>query len=209
MSEIKVNKISPVSDSGTITLGDSGDTFTVPSGATITNSGTATGFGGGGKINQVINVVKTDIAAETTQSTWVDISGLSATITPSATDSKILVLPSVIMTCGNQSFIRIVRNQPAANTIIDDGVGDAAGNRLQCLSGTFGSGQTTYNHQPNTTQIVLDEPATTSAITYQIQWYKDSASNTLLLNQTRTYPDANTTASPRTISSITLMEVLA
>ena len=47
MSELKVNKISP--ETGTaITLGDSGDTFTVPSGATIVNSGTATGFGGGG-----------------------------------------------------------------------------------------------------------------------------------------------------------------
>jgi|7_EtaG_2_1085326.scaffolds.fasta_scaffold13103_4 hypothetical protein len=31
-----------------ITIGASGDTITIPSGATITNSGTATGFGGGG-----------------------------------------------------------------------------------------------------------------------------------------------------------------
>jgi hypothetical protein len=44
MSELKVNKISPRSGTD-ITLGDSGDTFTIPSGATITNSGTATGFG--------------------------------------------------------------------------------------------------------------------------------------------------------------------
>jgi len=47
MSEIKVNKISPATGTA-ITLGDSGDTLTVPSGATIANSGTATGFGGGG-----------------------------------------------------------------------------------------------------------------------------------------------------------------
>ena len=33
-------------DSNTITIGASGDTITIPSGATITNSGTATGFGG-------------------------------------------------------------------------------------------------------------------------------------------------------------------
>ena len=32
-------------DSNTITLGASGDTITIPSGATISNSGTATGFG--------------------------------------------------------------------------------------------------------------------------------------------------------------------
>lgn len=46
MSEIKVNKVSPATGTA-IQLGDSGDTFTVPSGATIVNSGTATGFGGG------------------------------------------------------------------------------------------------------------------------------------------------------------------
>ena len=40
---MKVNKISPASGTA-ITLGDSGDTFTIPSGATIANSGTATGF---------------------------------------------------------------------------------------------------------------------------------------------------------------------
>ena len=45
MSELKVNKISPRSGTD-VTLGDSGDTITIPSGATITNSGTATGFGG-------------------------------------------------------------------------------------------------------------------------------------------------------------------
>ena len=45
MSEIVTNKITPsTGSSDTVTLGDSGDTFNIPSGATITNSGTATGF---------------------------------------------------------------------------------------------------------------------------------------------------------------------
>ena len=44
-SAVKTNKISPATGTA-FTLGDSGDTFTVPSGVTITNSGTATGFGG-------------------------------------------------------------------------------------------------------------------------------------------------------------------
>ena len=51
MSEIKVNKITPRAACGTTQLGDSGDTFTIPSGATITNSGTATGFGATGEIS--------------------------------------------------------------------------------------------------------------------------------------------------------------
>jgi microcystin-dependent protein len=43
MSEIKVNKISPRSGTG-VTLGDSGDTITVPAGATLAISGTVTGI---------------------------------------------------------------------------------------------------------------------------------------------------------------------
>jgi hypothetical protein len=43
MSELKVNKISPRSGTD-VTLGDSGDTFTIPAGATLTNNGTASGF---------------------------------------------------------------------------------------------------------------------------------------------------------------------
>ena len=43
MSEVKVNKVSPRSGTG-LQLGDSGDTITIPSGATLANSGTLTGF---------------------------------------------------------------------------------------------------------------------------------------------------------------------
>ena len=42
MSEVKVNKVSPRSGTG-LQLGDSGDTITIPAGATLANSGTATG----------------------------------------------------------------------------------------------------------------------------------------------------------------------
>jgi len=45
MSEIKSDKLSPRTASGTVTLGTSGDTFEVPSGVTLTNNGTANGFG--------------------------------------------------------------------------------------------------------------------------------------------------------------------
>lgn len=43
MSQLEVDKIIPSSGT-TLTIGDSGDTVTIPSGATITNNGTATGF---------------------------------------------------------------------------------------------------------------------------------------------------------------------
>jgi len=59
MSEVKVNKISPRTACGTVTLGDSGDTFTVPCGVTISNAGTATGFGATGAVNWDTASIKT------------------------------------------------------------------------------------------------------------------------------------------------------
>ena len=44
MSEIKVDTIGPRVDSGTLTIGASGDTVSIPSGATLANAGTVTGL---------------------------------------------------------------------------------------------------------------------------------------------------------------------
>ena len=63
MSEVKVNKISPRTACGTVTLGDSGDTFTIPAGATINNQGTAVNFGATGSASWVTTVKTTDFTA--------------------------------------------------------------------------------------------------------------------------------------------------
>ena len=44
---LKVSNIQTSSGSGTITIGQSGETISIPSGCTLTNSGTATGFTSG------------------------------------------------------------------------------------------------------------------------------------------------------------------
>ena len=59
MSEVKVNKISPRTNCGTVQLGDSGDTITIPAGATITNNGTQTGFGRTGTVDWQTDSIKT------------------------------------------------------------------------------------------------------------------------------------------------------
>ena len=58
MSEVKVNKISPRTNCGTVQLGDSGDTITIPAGATITNNGTQTGFGRTGTVDWQTTILK-------------------------------------------------------------------------------------------------------------------------------------------------------
>jgi hypothetical protein len=45
MSKLETNQVDPATGT-TLTLGTSGDTISIPSGVTIANSGTATGFGG-------------------------------------------------------------------------------------------------------------------------------------------------------------------
>ena len=46
MGTIKTTNIETITGSGTLTLGQSGETITIPSGVTVTNNGTQTGFGG-------------------------------------------------------------------------------------------------------------------------------------------------------------------
>jgi len=71
MSEVKVNKISPRSGT-TVTLGDSGDTFTIPSGATINNQGTATNFGATGSASWTTTVKTSGFTAVAGEGYFVD-----------------------------------------------------------------------------------------------------------------------------------------
>jgi len=74
MSEVKVNKISPRSGTD-VTLGDSGDTFTIPSGATINNQGTAVNFGATGSASWVTTVKTTGFTAVAGEGYFVNTTG--------------------------------------------------------------------------------------------------------------------------------------
>jgi len=75
MSEIKVNKISPRTACGTTTLGDSGDTFTIPAGVSITNSGTASGFGATGAVSWNTTVKTSGFTAVAGEGYFVNTTG--------------------------------------------------------------------------------------------------------------------------------------
>ena len=74
MSEVKVNKISPRSGT-TVTLGDSGDTFTIPSGATINNQGTATNFGATGSASWTTTVKTSTFTAVAGEGYFINTTG--------------------------------------------------------------------------------------------------------------------------------------
>ena len=80
MSEIKVNKISPRTACGTTTLGDSGDTFTIPSGVSITNQGTASGFGSTGEVSWVTTAKTTTFTVTAGEGYFCDTSSGGFTV---------------------------------------------------------------------------------------------------------------------------------
>jgi hypothetical protein len=155
--------------------------ITIPSGATITNNGTASGFG---KIGQVLYTSYSTSVTNSTTS-YVD-TGLTLNITPSATSSKILVYVSQHM-------------------FIEDGTSNGTSGALQLngsISGMIAIGNIGRRY-PDTIQQMeqvplyyLDSPNTTSAVTYKTQFKLQSGSS--IVCQRNSEP-----------SMITLMEVLA
>ena len=91
MSEIKVNKISPRTNCGTTQLGDSGDTITIPSGVTITNNGTQTGFGRTGTVDWQTSIKTSTITAVNGEGYFVNTTGGAITANlPAGTSGSIV-----------------------------------------------------------------------------------------------------------------------
>jgi hypothetical protein len=195
MSELKVNKLSPASGTA-FTLGDSGDTFTIPSGATFTNSGTATGFGGG-KILQVISAYSTVVQHTAAVATWTDLTGMTVTITPSATASKIWIMANITGSVGTTEYggIRLIEGGSA----IGIATGITGSQTPMTSAGEPTVGGYTSSNMPISW---IASPATTSAVIYKIQMY---ATGNVYMN--RTVGDVSSTATPRTVSTITAIEL--
>ena len=197
MSELKVNKISP--ETGTaITLGDSGDTFTVPSGATIVNSGTATGFGGGGKVLQVVSTTKLDTYTTSTAS-WGDVTGMSVSLTP-ASGTKCLVLISMTVNSAGTAYAagKLLRDST------DIAVGTAVSSRPAVTWNFYTNGHNTEDHSHSMNYLDTHGADGSTAVTYKLQ-FNALDSSALYINRNLT--DADNNSGGRTASSITVMEI--
>ena len=107
MSEIKVNKISPRANCGTVQLGDSGDTITIPSGATITNNGTQTGFGRNGTVNWQTSIKTGDFTSVSGEGYFVDTSSgeIDVTLPSSPSAGDIVSIADYATNFGNNNAI--------------------------------------------------------------------------------------------------------
>lgn len=158
-----------------------------------------------GMVLQVVSTTKTDTFS-TTSSSFVDVTGLSVSITPASTSSKILILLDMNITsdvaggCGIQYRI----NGGNADTY----VGDAAGTRTRAIRGyrAQGSAGVEFNWRESlmpATGTFLDSPNTASSVTYSAQVQINT--NTLYVN--RGDGDGDVTNITRGASSITVMEI--
>jgi hypothetical protein len=125
MSEVKVNKITPTTNCGTVTLGDSGDTVAIPCGVTLSNSGSITNSGtitntgtiSGGTITGTIdNQVNWDTTAKTAGFTAVAGNGYFVNTTSGAITVTLPATPSA----GDLVGIKDYANTANTNNITID-----------------------------------------------------------------------------------------
>jgi len=163
-------------------------------------SGVIASAGGGGKILQVVNTVKTDTSSISTS--WADISGLSVAITPSDTSSKIYISCSVMLCCGRKGFLKLTRDIGGAGYADSAYIGNSSGSRIHCIawSGTSVSYQILCPSMG-----YLDTTNTTSEVTYKLQGLSSHATYYLGIN--KIYPDTSSADYGRGASSITAYEI--
>ena len=200
MSELKVNKISPATGTA-FALGDSGDTFTVPSGATIVNSGTATGFGGGELLQIKQKQLTTMGSFSVLTHTWTDVTGASLAITPSSASSKILITGNISLGHNAYGGIRILRDSTAIG-VPTDSISSRAGCHVGSLISDSGSNYEIFTYP----LYWIDSPSTTSATTYKVQCHFHSGI-TVYIN--RENSDGDSGNRTRAVSTITLTELSA
>ena len=154
----------------------------------------------------ILQLLSTTITAATanitTSDSWEDLTGMTATITPSSTSNKIFVSWIVNIGGGDEDVvgIRMVRD----STVI--GAGDAAGSRYS-LWGTYRTMcDQSYEVSPMSGEF-LDSPSSTSATVYKLQWILPEGSSSVFMN--RAFSDADNADRSRSASTITIMEVSA
>ena len=169
---------------------------------TFAFTGTVTGAA---KIGQVVSTHFTT-QVTSTSATLSDVSGFSANITPTSTNSKVLVNVSICFggdSAGPSPYINLKRN----GTTIGLGSGASgsqinvflAGSILPYVNGHYASLQQSKSF--------LDSPSSTSALTYQIAFASPWQSRSGYINRMGITADAVYNQFPS--SAITLMEILA
>jgi hypothetical protein len=181
---------------GTITGDDINSTFNL-TGKTVTLPA-----GTGGKVLQVVQATKTDTNSWSSSTSKTD-TGLSASITPSASANKILILWQLSMGwtgTPSQWFIHLDRGGTEIN------LGDSAGSKRRANSQTDIYSNSNDFLAITASGMFLDSPSTTSSTTYKLQISQATTGGTMYINRSGRDGDY-TNYDGRFVSNIILMEV--
>lgn len=183
MSELSVGQLRGLTVNGNV--------ITVPSGHKLFAPG---------HVIQVVSTPKTDVFTSTS-TTYTPITGLTASITPSSVNSKVLVTVQLAFgfpnSVNNWGSFRLTGGNAGTYK------GATPGSRRDAVFG----GHTDVSLAPalfSGSIVFLDTPATTSAITYGVECVT-RASGVIMINATQ--KDENNDVFTRGASSITVMEI--
>jgi len=163
--------------------------------------------GVGGKILQVQNVVKTDVASNNLATgTWWSVynAGLQVSLTPSSASNKILLMATISWCEGSGQYYHFRFEKDGAE--ITDIVGDADGSRRRVTAHMDSqSDNATGRTLTFTAQVSAGD---TNSRVYNIALkHTSGATRQMYLN--RTYVDTDSQGYGRAISTITAMEIAA
>lgn len=176
------------------------NTITLPA---STGTVITTGSPQSGSVLQVVSTFYNAQISQSSTGTWSNIAGLTASITPKFSTSKILVMVSVGkvgQSGGTQTTsFRLTRGGSGI------GVGSPSGSQV---AASFSNIQwvNDSNHAQGTSYQYLDSPTTTSSTSYSVDWYPQTG-NTAYLNRNAGGGTGSETYNAAAGSSITLMEI--
>ena len=175
----------------------------------VPRDGLVSGTGVGGGIIQVRSSKFTGTELVSCISAFAD-SSIACSITPTRADSKILVSVSV---SGEGNATNQARFTHRIKRVISGGstdyiAGVVAGGRIRTL-GVTGDNSADASTSASSFSInnYMDEPATTSTITYTLQFTYDGTTGSGTYYVNRNVSDSDSSGVPRYVSWMTLMEV--
>ena len=134
MGTIKATNIEPIANNGTVTLGSSGDTFTVPSGVTVNmSSATQTGVGGvntpafsasQGSFQSIANNTTTKLTSISPEDFDTDNNFASDKFTPTTAGKYFFILNLIYATDsdGQYAGVRLYKNGSSITTIAENDI---------------------------------------------------------------------------------------
>jgi hypothetical protein len=157
-------------------------------------------------VGQCVTTVVTSTIALSTTNAWNTVTGLSASITPKSTSSKILVIVG-LLTSGNGNTAGNINNKVLRLLRNGSVIGAGTNRGGEPCGWSVGNASFDADHPKSQGGMYLDSPATVSSVTYSLQIY---AADAVAIAGGSYRSSASTGAyglnSPNTI---TLMEILA